>query len=381
MICHGCQHNIPPDVRFCGYCGTRTAATLSPTRYQWQLPGRIRRYIAEHRVQAMAAVSVAAFGFLAFILLLTWPDPNGELAVEIPTSAPTLVPTLTHEQVLATLVTEADSYTPDIMPTDVPTRTPIPTRTPTRTPSPTPTATPWPTPTVYVVPTLQPTLTPTPTPFVIVFPTATPRPTPSPTFTPWPTATPTRRPTPTLRPTPSPTFTPWPTATPTRRPTPTPALPRLREYRNEKAGYSLEYPVGWRVTQVSGGVVVLRSSDGAAFIEITDVPISGTASLGQFVESHRTNMLARAAGWRFYDETAIRGEFRGAINFIHQEFRRQENAGSCVENAVSHMYRSRYFPARLKGFVVTMSICDHSIRAFGPSRESILESFEEFETN
>ena len=125
--------------------------------------------------------------------------------------------------------------------------------------------------------------------------------------------------------------------------------------------------------------MVLMSRDRAAFIEILEVPI-GNVSLGEFVESHRLDMLSRAAGWQFYDEVDIRGEFRGAINFIHQEFRRQENADGCVESAVSHMYRSKYFPARLRGFIVTMSICEHSIRTYEAGRGLILESFAEFET-
>ena len=120
---------------------------------------------------------------------------------------------------------------------------------------------------------------------------------------------------------------------------------------------------------------------GAAFIEILAEPMASGSSLGEFVESRRLRMAQQAANWDLYEEIAARGEFRGAVNYIHQEFRRRENPGSCVENAVSHMYRSRYFPIRLQGFIVSMSICEDSLRTHGSSRESILSSFEEFQSN
>ena len=128
-------------------------------------------------------------------------------------------------------------------------------------------------------------------------------------------------------------------------------------------------------------MAVLRSRDGAAFIEILTEPISREWSLGDFTEAQRLRVLQRAANWDFYQEVSISGEFRDATNFIHQEFRRREDPGNCIENAVSHIYRSRFFPAKLKGFVVTMSICEDSLRTYGPFRESVLSSFEEFQTN
>ena len=238
---------------------------------------------------------------------------------------------------------------------------------PTMSPSPTPTPTSLP-------PTLTPTSPPTPTPTPTDVPTFTPSPTP--TLTATPTRTPTRQPTPT----PTRTSTPIPpTPTPTLTPTPTAIPPR--EYRSGQVGYTLQYPTGWRVEQESGGVVVLASQDGAAFIEILVEPVDSGSSLGEFVEGRRIRRAQQASNWELYEELAIRGEFRGGINYVHQEFRRRENPGSCIENAVSHMYRSRYFPARMQGFIITMSICEDSLRTYGPSRESTLSSFEEFQTN
>ena len=254
---------------------------------------------------------------------------------------------------------------------------PVATIPPTPTPAPSPIAAaaslPTPTFTPQPSPTPTPTARPTPTPR----PTATPRPTP----TRRPTATP--RPTPTPRPTlrPRPTSTPRPTPTPTLAPTPTPAVPPLQEYRNDQAGYTIEYPRDWRVDQETSGVVVLASRNGAAFIEILAEPMSRDGSLGEFTENHRLRVARRAANWELYREISISGEFRGGTNYIHQEFRRREGPTSCIEDVVSHLYRSRFFPARLQGFVVTMSICEDSLRNYGPSRESVMASFEEFQAN
>ena len=123
------------------------------------------------------------------------------------------------------------------------------------------------------------------------------------------------------------------------------------------------------------------SGDGGAFLEILAESISPDSSLGEFIENYRLRISRRAGTWADYRETSIRGEFQGAINYIHQEFRRKETASSCTENGVSHLYRSRFFPVRLNGFVVTMSICEDSLRRYGPVRETVLTSFEEFQTN
>ena len=287
---------------------------------------------------------------------------------------PAAIPTPTHALTLGQTPPQTREATPTLTPTATPTRTPTrqPTPTPTRTSTPippTPTLTPTPTRTSTPIPP-TPTLTPTPTR------TSTPIP-PTPTLTPTPTRTSTPIPPP-----PAPTPTPTRTSTPIPPPpAPTPTAIPPQEYRNDQVGYTLQYPAGWRVEQESGGVVVLVSRDGAAFIEILAEPVASGSSLGEFAESRRIRIAQQAPNWDLYRELAIRGEFRGSINYVHQEFRRRENAGSCVENAVSDMYRSRYFPARMQGFIITMSICEDSLRTYGPSRESILSSFEEFEIN
>ena len=133
--------------------------------------------------------------------------------------------------------------------------------------------------------------------------------------------------------------------------------------------------------QDTGSAVVFVSGDGGAFLEILAESIPSDWSLGEFIENYRRRTTQRAPTWVDYRETSIRGEFRGAINYIHQEFRRKETAGSCTENGVSHLYRSRFFPVKLNGFVVTMSICEDSLRRYGPVRETVLTSFEEFQAN
>ena len=155
----------------------------------------------------------------------------------------------------------------------------------------------------------------------------------------------------------------------------------MNEYSHSQAGYTIEYPSGWNIDQETVGVVVIASPDGASYIEILSEPIPREWSLGELTDNYRQRVARRAANWELYREISVSGEFRGATNYIHLEFRRQEDPGDCVENGVTHLYRSRFFPAKLQSFAVTMSICEDSLRRYGPLRETtILTGFEEFQT-
>ena len=125
---------------------------------------------------------------------------------------------------------------------------------------------------------------------------------------------------------------------------------------------------------------MIEQQHGAATIEILSESINKEWSLGEFVENYRLRLMQRAPGWQVYQEKRISGEFRGATNFVRIEFRRQISTGSCVENVVTELYRSRYFPKKLQGFAVSLSICEDSLRQFAQQRDSILSSFQESPT-
>ena len=251
--------------------------------------------------------------------------------------------------------------TPTVIPTLVPTP-PLPTTTPV--PQPMPTATPA---TVQLPsPTPQPEATRTPLPRV----RATPTPVPSPTRVARPRIQPTSTPTPTLAPTRAPT--------PTRTPTPAPVV--LDEYMNNKDGYSIAYPDGWSIEGRQRGRVSLVPRSGEAYIEVSSESILIDWSLGEFTDHYRQRKGRQASSWEMYSEVSAAGKYRGATNYVRIEFRRQINSSDCIESGVTDLYRSRYFPSVLKGFAVTMSICEDRLVEHGELREEILSSFTEFQT-
>ena len=255
---------------------------------------------------------------------------------------------------------------PVLRPTPTPAIPAIP-PSPTPVPPPTPTLVPAPAPT----PNLHPAMTATPAPRLLA--TAAPAPTP----TRQPAAT--RMPTPTrfVPPTAVPTRRRLPTPTPAPPPTPTPAAVALVEYRNAEFGYAIDHPAGWRVERAMNGDVLLVSGRDGSHIEILSEPVSSDGSLGEFADSYRQRISLRARTWAQYTEVSAVGAFKGATNYVRIEFRRQENAGSCVENGITDLYRSRYFPSVSRGYAVTMSICEGSLDLYVDLYDDILETFSE----
>lgn len=151
------------------------------------------------------------------------------------------------------------------------------------------------------------------------------------------------------------------------------------EYVNNSFGYTLNRPCDWRLDVESGGLTAFVQRQGVASIEILAETIQQEWSLGEFVENYRQRLTSQGPGWQHFRETRVTGEFRGGINYVHLEFRRQVNPGDCVENVVTHLYRSRYFPAKLQGFAVSMSICEDNLRRYDEQREATLNSFAEFQ--
>ena len=103
-------------------------------------------------------------------------------------------------------------------------------------------------------------------------------------------------------------------------------------------------------------------------------------SLGEFVDHYRQGLGSQARSWELFNQVSATGEYRESTNYVHLEYRRQQEPDSCVEDVVTHLYRSRYFPAKLRGYAVTMSICDYSLEEYSDTRETVLSGFREFQT-
>ena len=241
---------------------------------------------------------------------------------------------------------------PDATDTPIPAATPVPTATlsptSTFTPTPAPTATPVPTPT----PTPAPTATPIPTPTSAPTATRIPTPTPAPTATRVPTRTATPPPTPTRLPTETPT------------PSPTPPLPRKHEDSIYK--YTIMYGQNWTLTS---GV----SAGDRPFLDISVKDFESGGSLAAFFERHRHELFQAAPGYNVFEPGLTKGEG----NYVHMEYLWQPSAGDCLYHVVEHVFRSRYYPVRDYGFIITAGVCENELTSYSESRRRILESFEE----
>ncbi len=235
---------------------------------------------------------------------------------------------------------------------------------------PLPSATPPPSPTVPI-----PTVTPAPAPTATVVPA--PQPTPTPTQTVAPRTTSLLRPTPPIRLAVRPTLTPTPAAT--LHPSPVPLS--TAGHRNSTLGYSIRYPLGWDVdTGRNDEIVVFTSQEMDAYIEVSVEDVFSDWSLGELVDNYREGLGRLARTWELFDQVSATGEYRESTNYVELRFRRQREPGSCLEEVVTHLYRSRYFPAKLRGYAVTMSICDNSLKDYSDTRETVLSGFREFQT-
>ncbi len=245
------------------------------------------------------------------------------------------------------------------VPTQLPTATlaPVPTPTPAPTPTPTPTPTPLPTET----PTPEPTATPTPEP------TATP--TPEPTATPRPTPRPTRVPTATSRPAPTPTPTPTPTATPTPIPTP---VWVWHLYDNTSSKYTIRYEQNWSLT--SG-----ESAGGRPFLHIRTKDFKSGESVADFFERHRQEMIQMAPNYAAFEPGQTGGQTVNQRNYVQMEYLWQPGAGDCLYHVVDQVFRSRFYPARDHGFIISAGVCEDQHAQYDEPREFMLATFEEYE--
>ena len=59
------------------------------------------------------------------------------------------------------------------------------------------------------------------------------------------------------------------------------------------------------------------------------------------------------------------------------EYLWQPSAGDCLYHVVEHVFRSRYYPVRDYGFIITAGVCENDLTTYSEPRRWILESFEE----
>ena len=159
-------------------------------------------------------------------------------------------------------------------------------------------------------------------------------------------------------------------------PTPTP-LPEFQTHINEAEEYSIQYPYGWTPVHRGRTSTFIDPAYTGNLLEITAYDFQPDWSIAHFADSYRSQQLSQIQHWHHYREISATGEFRNTINYVQIIFERQKTADACVEHAVTHLYRSRFFPARLKGFAITMTICKEDMDTLGPKRNVLMTTFAE----
>ena len=196
----------------------------------------------------------------------------------------------------------------------------------------------------------------------------------TPTSTPTPRATTAPTPIPAPTPTPAPTSTPAPTQIPTPTPVPAPVL-ELHDNSDWKE-YTVLFPTGWTV-QPNPDLTTFTSPDGRLAMEIGRHPVQHNASLGEFADEYRQELLKQAPGWDHFTEKSARGGLIPAGHAVITTFDRRKTATDCTEDGITHLLRSRFFPKRSMGYSVTVTLCQEDLQKWEEIRRKMMESFTE----
>ena len=114
-------------------------------------------------------------------------------------------------------------------------------------------------------------------------------------------------------------------------------------------------------------------------MDITVKDFNSGESLADFFERHRQELLAQAPNYSVLEPGSAKGETKALRNYVHMEYLWQPGAGDCLYHVVEHVFRSRYYPVRDYGFIVTAGVCENQQAVYDERRENILSSFEENE--
>ncbi len=86
-----------------------------------------------------------------------------------------------------------------------------------------------------------------------------------------------------------------------------------------------------------------------------------------------------ASNYSLFEPGLTRGELHEGRNYINFQYLLQPGPGDCLYQVVEHVFRSRFYPVRDYGFVLTAGICESEQLLYEDRREHILASFEEYQ--
>ena len=71
------------------------------------------------------------------------------------------------------------------------------------------------------------------------------------------------------------------------------------------------------------------------------------------------------------------GDFIPAGNAVISTFDRRKTPADCMEDGITHLLRSRFFPKRSMGYSVTVTLCQGDLDRWQKTRALMMESFTE----
>ena len=86
-----------------------------------------------------------------------------------------------------------------------------------------------------------------------------------------------------------------------------------------------------------------------------------------------------APDYAAFEPGATGGQTVNLRNYVQMEYLWQPGAGDCLYHVVDQVFRSRYYPARDHGFVISAGVCEEQHARYDEVREFMLASFEEYE--
>ena len=112
-------------------------------------------------------------------------------------------------------------------------------------------------------------------------------------------------------------------------------------------------------------------------MEIGRHPVQHDAFIGGFADEYRQEILKQAPGWDHFTEKSVRGEFIPAGNATVITFDGRKTPESCMEDGITHLLRSRFFPKRSMAYSMTVTLCQEDLGRWEETRRLMLESFTE----
>ena len=121
----------------------------------------------------------------------------------------------------------------------------------------------------------------------------------------------------------------------------------------------------------------IQSAGGRPFFNVVDKDYRSGESLADFFERYRKELIdnARSGSYSVFEP----GRTEGRGNFIYFQYLMRPGPNDCLYHVVEHIFRSRYYPEKDYGFIVSAGICENEQLMHEERRRFILDSFEEYD--